>query len=78
MNREKTILPSLRNVEGRTVKTEKSKVNQILPYVSKNNKTELNEQIYAGVKLVCEDIGIPSKSTKKNQNQDWKSNWKRR
>ena len=30
-----------------------------------NNITELNELIYVGAKLVCEKIGIPSKSTKK-------------
>ena len=30
-----------------------------------NNITKLNELIYAGAKLVCEKIWIPSKSTKK-------------
>ena len=30
-----------------------------------NNITELNELIYAGAKLVCKNIGILSKSTKK-------------
>ena len=65
MNSEKTIIPSLRNIEWRTIKTETNKINQVLPYTSKNNITELNEQIYAGVKLVSEKIGIPSKSTKK-------------
>ena len=29
-----------------------------------NDKTKLNELIYAGAKLVCVKIGIPSKSTK--------------
>ena len=33
--------------------------------MSTNNITELNELIYAGAKLVCGKIGIPSKSTKK-------------
>ena len=36
-----------------------------------NNITELNELIDAGAKLVCEKIGIPSKSTKKQ----WKPGW---
>ena len=33
--------------------------------------TELNELIYAGAKLVCEKIGIPSKSTKKKSKPGW-------
>ena len=65
MNGEKTTLPSLRNIEKRTVKTETEKINQALPYISTNNITELNALIYTGEKLVCEKIGIPSKSTKK-------------
>ena len=35
------------------------------PYIPTNNITELNELIYAGAKLVCEKLGISSKSTKK-------------
>ena len=59
MNSVKTTFPSLRNIEWRTLKTETNKINQILPYISTNNITELNDLIYAGAKLVCE------KSTKK-------------
>ena len=33
--------------------------------------TELNELIYAEAKLVCEKIGIPSKSTKKKSKPGW-------
>ena len=62
-------LPSLRYIEWRTVKTEPNKINQVLPYMSTNNITELNELIYAGGKLVCEKIGISSNSMK-NQTQD--------
>ena len=47
---KKTTLPSLRNIEERTVKTEKEKINQVLTFISTNNKTELNELIYAGAK----------------------------
>ena len=65
MNGEKTTLPSLRNIERRTVKTETNKINQVLPYISTNNITELNELIYTWAKLVCEKIEIFSKSTKK-------------
>ena len=65
MNGEKTALPSLRNIEWRTVETETNKMNQVLPYISTNNITELNELTYAGAKLICKKIGISSKSTKK-------------
>ena len=71
MNSEKTILPSLRNIEWKTLKTETNKINHILPYMPTNNITELNELIYARAKLVCENIGIPSKSTKKQSKPGW-------
>ena len=48
MNSVKTTLPSLRNIEWRTLKT---KINQMLHYISTNNITELNDLIYAGAKL---------------------------
>ena len=65
LNSEKTTLPSLRNIEGRTVKTETNKINQVLPYISTNNITRLSEIIYSGAKRDCEKIQIPSKSTKR-------------
>ena len=71
MNSEKTSLPSLRNIEWKTLKIETNKINHILTYIPTNNITELNELIYAGAKLVCENIGIPSKSTKKQQIPGW-------
>ena len=49
-----------------------NKINQVLPYISTNNITELNELIYEGVKLVCEKIGIHQKVRIKNRNQDGK------
>ena len=64
MSSEKTTLPSLRKIET-------TKINHILPYIPTNNITELNELIYAGAKLVCEKIGIPSKSTKKQSKLGW-------
>ena len=71
LNSEKTTLPSLRNIEWRIVKAETNKVNQVRTYISTNNITELNELIYAGAKLVCEKIGIPSKNTKKKSKPGW-------
>ena len=71
MSSEKTILPSLRNIEWKTLKIETDKINHILPHIPTNNITELNELIYAGAKLICEKIGIPSKSTKKLSKPGW-------
>ena len=69
MNSER--IPSLRNIEYRTVKMETSKINQVLTYIPMNNVTGLNELIYAGRKLVCEKIGIRSKSMKKKSKPGW-------
>ena len=71
MSSEKTTLPSLRNVEWKTLKIEANKINHILPYIPTNNLTELNELIDAGAKLVWKKIGIPSKSTKKQSKLGW-------
>ena len=71
MNSGKTTLTSLRNIEWGTLKRETNKMNKVLPYISRDNITELNELIYAGTKLVCEKIGIPLKSTKKKSKPGW-------
>ena len=65
-NNENINLSSWRNIALWKVKTETNKINQVLPYISTNNITELNELIYAWAKLVCEKVRIPSNSTKKN------------
>ena len=62
---EKTILPSLKNIEWKTLMIETDKINIILPYLPTNYITELNELIYAAAKLVCEKIGISSKKARK-------------
>ena len=62
MNRGKTTLLSRRNIEWRTVKTETNKINQVLPYISRNKITELNELMYLLTRLVWEKIGIPQKA----------------
>ena len=41
------------------------------PYLSTNNISELNDLIYAGEKLECEIIGIPSINTKKQSKPGW-------
>ena len=59
------------------MKTEK--INQVLKYIPTKKITELNEPIYAGVKLVCEKISFPLKSTnqksKRTQEKNNKENW---
>ena len=61
----------LRNIESRIVREETNKENQALIYISTNNVTELKELIYAGAKLVCKKIGIPSKSMKGKSKPGW-------
>ena len=67
---KKTTLPSLRNIEWRTVKMEMEKMNQLLTYIS--TKTfELNEFIYAGAKLDGAKLGGPLKSVNKTSKRGW-------
>ena len=67
MPEKKTTLPSLRNQDWWTVKSETEKVNDLLNNIPTNNITGLNNLIYAGAKLICEKIGVPLKTTR------WKS-----
>ena len=46
-------------------------MNQVLTYIPTNNITDLNELIYAEAKLVCENIGIPSKNMKEKSKSGW-------
>ena len=71
MNCENTTLLSLWNIEWRTGKVETNKGNQVLTYISTNNITELNELIYARLKLVFEKIGISADSTKEKSKPGW-------
>ena len=72
MNDRKKNLPSLRNIEWRTIKMKTEKINQVLTYIPTKNLTEFNELIYTGAKLASEKIGVPLKSTKKIKT--WKGN----
>ena len=70
MNSVKTTFQSLRKQEWRTLKSETNRINQILPYISTNDITKLNELIYAGTKFVFEKFGVPSKNIKKQSKPD--------
>ena len=78
MNSVKTTLPSLRNIEWRTRKTETNRINQMLPYISTNNISELNDLIYAGAKRCVRKLGSPQKARRNSLNQDGKFDWKPR
>ena len=58
MGSKNTTLPSLGNTDLRTIEMETNKINQVLPYITTNNITELNEQIYSRAKLFWEEFGI--------------------
>ena len=65
--KKKPTLPSLRNQDWRTVKSETEKVNDLLTNILTNDITKFNDLIYAGADLVCEKIRVPLKT------KEWKS-----
>ena len=67
MSEKKTTLPSLRNKDWRTVKSETEKVNDLLTNILTNDITELNDLIYAGAKLVWKNWGPPEDSRQKGK-----------
>ena len=77
MNSEKTILPSLRNIEWKTLKIETNKINHLLPYIPTNNITELDELIYAGANLFVRILGSPQKARRTSKNRGEKLDWNR-
>ena len=78
MPEKKTTLPSLRNQDGGTVKSETEKVNDLLTNILTNDITKLNDEIYAGAKLVCGKIGVSMKTTDRKSNSDGNSDLNRR
>ena len=65
-------LPSLRNQDGKIVKTEIEKINDLLTNITTNIITELNEQIYSGAKFVCEKNGVLLKKMNRNSKPERK------
>ena len=43
-----------------------------MPNIPTGNFTELNEEIYAGTKLVCDKIGVPLRNLKRNAKPGWR------
>ena len=71
MSEKKTTLPSLRNQDWRTVKSETETVNDLLSNIPTNDITDLNDLIYEGAKLICEKIGVPLKTTGGKSKPGW-------
>ena len=67
ISKKKNSLPSLRNQNLKTVKSETEKEND-LTNIPTYDITELKDFIYPGAKLVSEKIGVPSKTKKQSQN----------
>ena len=75
MSEKKTTLPSLRNQDQRTVKSETKRVNDLMTNIPINDITEFYDLIYTGPILVCgkkekkkrkkkkKKIGVPLKTT---------------
>ena len=58
MSEKKTSLPSVRNQDWRTIKSETEKINDLLTNIPANNIMKLNDLIYAGAKIVSEKIRV--------------------
>ena len=64
--------PRLKNNQGwKTTKAETEKIKDLLTKIPTNNISELDDLIYAGVKLICGKIGVPLKNTKKESKRGW-------
>ena len=70
MSEQMTILLSLKNQDLKTVMEETEKINKLLTHIS-TNIMELNELIYAGVKLICVKIGTPLKNMNRNSKPEF-------
>ena len=68
---KKTTLPSLKNQDRRTLKSETEKVNDLLTNIPTNDITELNDLRYTSEKLVCEKIRVPLKSVGRKSKPGW-------
>ena len=68
MTKKKTTLPSLRRQNWKKDRNRKDK--QIID-IPTCTITELNELIYAGVRLVGDKIGVPLKNSNRNTKPGW-------
>ena len=83
MSEKKTRLPLQRNQNWKRVKaeteqkkkktTKNKKNNELLTHILTKHISELNELIYAGVKLVCDKISVPLKNTNRSSNLGWEN-----
>ena len=66
MTENKTTSPFLRNEDLKEIKIEAWKLN-----IPIGNINELNKQIYAGAKLVCDKIDVPRRNPSRNIKPGW-------
>ena len=78
MNSEKTILPSLRKTEWKTLKIETNKINHIRPYIPTNSITELNELIYAAQNKFARKLGSTLRARRNRPSWDGIFDWERK
>ena len=71
ISEKKTILPSLRNQDWRTVKSETKKVDGLVTNIPTNDISELNDLIYARAKLVSENIWVSLKIKGSKSKPGW-------
>ena len=62
---------SLRKQDWKNIQVETEKVNILLLIIPTGNINELNKLIYAGMKLVCEKIGVPLGNSNRNTKAGW-------
>ena len=71
MTGKNTALPSLTDKDWKKVEVETEKVYKLLPNIQTDNISELNELIYSGAKLVCDNIGIHLRNSNRNIKPRW-------
>ena len=71
VSEKKTILPTLRNHNWKTVKAKTEKLSESLTQMSTSNIKEFNEVIYAGARLFRAEIGFSLQNTNRNSKCGW-------
>ena len=66
MTKKKNTIPNLRNHHWRKVTVESKNVSKLLRNIPTGINIEINKQIYAGEKLVCDKIDIPQGNPRRN------------
>ena len=68
MTEKKITLPIPMNQDCKKIKVKTKKIKN---YQQIFRRIEINELIYAGVKLVCDEIGVPQRKRNRNTKHGW-------